>query len=147
MINISKKKVFLFSLLLIFSFFAVNMIFAAETLPIVKKKGLNAWSEKLTGGAETAGPYKDAPGETPNDQVIRYIGVILKLVAFFGYLLIVRIIWGGYLWMTARGKAEQVEDAKKVIIHAVIGIVILVALYAISYFAVDAMKKVSGYKE
>jgi hypothetical protein len=146
MINISKIKVFLFSLLLTFSFFAVNTAYCADKVVTpVKKDNLGTWQDKLTTGAETSGPYKDAPGINKNEKLIKYIGAILDLVALFGYLLIVRIVWAGYLWMTAGGEAEKVEDAKKVISHSVIGIVILVALYAISYFVVDALQKVSGY--
>ena len=44
------------------------------------------------------------------------------------------IIYGGILWMTAMGKENQVEKAKNIIIQAVIGLVIVLAAYAITSF-------------
>jgi hypothetical protein len=56
------------------------------------------------------------------------------------------------MWMTARGDADQVEKAKKLITEAVIGLIVTLAAYAISNLAVNAIlepykdaKKVTDY--
>lgn len=146
MLNFIFKKIIIVSIILILS--PHSLIYAAPDVVPKDNPGINNWSDNLKAGAESSDRYPSeqyGPQETNTKKIINYIGYILKLVALLWYLLIVRIVWAGYLWMTAGGEAEKVEDAKKVISHAVIGIIILVALYAISYFVVDALQKVSGY--
>ncbi|MDD5071283.1 MAG: hypothetical protein PHQ42_00940 [Patescibacteria group bacterium] len=62
-------------------------------------------------------------------------GIIKIFLSFLGIIFTVLMIYGGYLWMMARGNQEQVTKAKELIINAVIGLVIVVAAYAITYFA------------
>ena len=59
------------------------------------------------------------------------IGVALSLagVIFFGLM-----IYAGFLWMTAQGKEEQAKKALDTIIACIIGLVIILAAYAITRF-------------
>src|SRR3989338_2642838 len=64
-------------------------------------------------------------------------GIILN--SFFGLLgviFLVLMLYGGYIWMTARGDSEKVTKAKDLIAEAIIGIVIILLAYAISEFVV-----------
>lgn len=61
------------------------------------------------------------------------------LNVFFGVLGIVFLalmLYGGYIWMTARGSEELVTKAKDLITQAIIGIVIIIAAYAITEFVI-----------
>lgn len=63
------------------------------------------------------------------------LGIIVSAVlSLLGIVFIILIIYGGILWMTAIGKENQVEKAKNIIIQAVIGLVIVLAAYAITSF-------------
>lgn len=63
------------------------------------------------------------------------LGIIVSAVlSLLGIVFIILIIYGGILWMTAMGKENQVEKAKNIIIQAVIGLVIVLAAYAITSF-------------
>ena len=55
-------------------------------------------------------------------------------LSILGIIFIVLMLYGGYLWMTARGSEEQLTKAKELIQAAVIGLIIIVAAYAISFF-------------
>ena len=44
------------------------------------------------------------------------------------------IIYAGYNWMTAQGEEEKVSKAKDTIQRAVIGLIVTIAAYAISYW-------------
>ncbi|MFA7314584.1 MAG: hypothetical protein WC025_01470 [Candidatus Magasanikbacteria bacterium] len=59
------------------------------------------------------------------------IGSALSLISvlFFGLML-----YGGIIWMTARGKSESTSKALDTIIAATIGIIIVLAAYAITNF-------------
>lgn len=78
------------------------------------------------------------------------IGKILTMVLeLMGVIFLILAIYGGYNWMMAGGNEEQVEKAKKTIIRAVIGLVIVMSAYAISRFIVSnvaggALKEVMG---
>ncbi|MGI5826886.1 MAG: pilin [Patescibacteria group bacterium] len=69
-----------------------------------------------------------------------YIGQILTLVfSILGLIFFVLIIYAGFLWMTAQGNDSKVSEAKKILTNAIIGLVIVLASYAISYFVFSAL--------
>ncbi|MFH0814960.1 MAG: pilin [Candidatus Falkowbacteria bacterium] len=74
---------------------------------------------------------------TPLQETIgKIIGVVLGLL---GVILIVLIIYAGFLWMTAGGEQKQVDKAKDYIKNAVMGLVIILLAYAITDFVIDKL--------
>lgn len=59
----------------------------------------------------------------------------LRIVNFFllflGLVAVIMVIYGGILYVTAAGKEDQVGTAKKVILYAIIGIVIIALSFAL----------------
>lgn len=74
---------------------------------------------------------KDLPG-----IVGIIIASILGLVATIFFAL---MVYGGFLWMTAAGNGEQVGQAKKLIMNAVLGVIVISAAYAITNFVLKAI--------
>lgn len=64
----------------------------------------------------------------------RLIAVVLGIV---GIVFAINIIIAGINYMTAGGEKGKVESAKKSITQSVIGIILIVAAYAISSFVVN----------
>lgn len=62
------------------------------------------------------------------------LNIVLSLI---GILFLILMIYGGMIWMTAQGNEEQVGKARKLIIAAVIGLIIVVAAFAITSFLGD----------
>lgn len=60
------------------------------------------------------------------------LGFLLVIGVVFGIL----VIYGGYLWMTARGNEEQAKKAIGILETAVIGFIIVVGAYAITSYVV-----------
>jgi cytochrome bd-type quinol oxidase subunit 2 len=58
------------------------------------------------------------------------IGFFLSLV---GTIFLILTIYGGFMWMTARGDEGQIDKAQKVVQGAVIGLLIVIAAYAITF--------------
>ena len=54
------------------------------------------------------------------------------------------ILIGGFQWMTAGGNEERVEKAKKLLIAAIIGLLIILAAWGISSYAVNVLGIVTG---
>lgn len=69
--------------------------------------------------------------DTPAKMIGTVIGAILSLV---GILFLGLMIYGGLIWMLARGNEQEVEKAKNIIISAVFGLIIVLAAYAITAF-------------
>ncbi|MBI5230525.1 MAG: hypothetical protein HY981_04485 [Candidatus Magasanikbacteria bacterium] len=83
--------------------------------------GLNATAGAA--GIKTSGTVAGITG--------KIIGVVLSLVGIAFFLL---MLYGGFLWMMARGDETQAKKARDIIIDAVIGIIIVAAAGIITSF-------------
>jgi len=68
--------------------------------------------------------------------VSRIINVALS---FVGVIVLVIILYGGFLWMTAGGNEEKVGQAKQWIYGGIIGLVIILCSYAIAQFVINSL--------
>lgn len=97
-----------------------------------------AISTGLEETAEKAGVKVDA-------EPAEIIGQFLKVfIGFLGIVLLVVIIYGGFLWMTAGGDETQVEKAKAWILNGIIGLIIVLLAYAVTDFVVGQIIQVTG---
>lgn len=69
--------------------------------------------------------------------------IINVVLGFLGILLLFYMLYAGFLWMTAGGDTKKVEKATSIITQAVIGLVIIVAAFAISNFVLGSLINVS----
>lgn len=70
----------------------------------------------------------------------RAIADIIKIVlGFLGLIFLILILWAGFRWMTSAGNEEQITQAKKMMVAAVIGAAIVLAAYAITFFVIDSL--------
>jgi len=60
--------------------------------------------------------------------------LIAAALTLLGIIFLVLVVYAGFLWMTAAGNSENVEKAQKIITMAIIGLVIVISAYAITYF-------------
>lgn len=75
------------------------------------------------------------------ELVGRMINIVL---GFLGIIFLVLMLYAGFLWMTAGGDKAGVEKAKSIIQQAVIGLVVVVAAYAISNFVLGSLLNATG---
>ena len=103
-------------------------------LPSVSAANLSdAFEEPLEDVGSDIGYREDVD---PGSLVGRVIRIALS---FLGVVFFILMLYGGFLWMTAAGSDEQVGKAKKLIIAAVTGLIIVLASYAISYFILSEL--------
>lgn len=75
-----------------------------------------------------------------NESIDPIISTIIETaLSFIGVIFLLLIIYGGYNWMTAAGDNGKVETAKNTITRAVIGLIVVLAAYAISYFVIKSL--------
>ncbi|OGY45748.1 MAG: hypothetical protein A2663_02905 [Candidatus Buchananbacteria bacterium RIFCSPHIGHO2_01_FULL_46_12] len=124
-----KNKIVLTLTLLILAFFTSIYYARAETLDLTSNL-------TVVGTAGSLGP--EAPSLPAT--VGRIIGIALSIL---GVIFMAYIVYGGYLWMIARGNDEQVTKAKAIIRGSIIGIIIVLGAYAISAFVVSRLIEIS----
>lgn len=62
--------------------------------------------------------------------------IINGALGLLGIVFVALAIYGGYTWMMARGKEEEVEKAKNILEQATIGLIIILVSYALTRFVV-----------
>lgn len=59
------------------------------------------------------------------------VDIVRYLLSFLGLVAVVIIMYAGWLWMTSGGNQQQLEKAKKTLINAVIGLIIIILSFVI----------------
>jgi len=114
----------LFILFFVFNFSLANTS-AAPNLKDVFNSNLNSTAEKAA--------YKINTDDTDAlaDSINSMINIVLTLL---GVIFIGLSVYGGFLYMTARGNEEQTKKGQSVIVQSLIGLIIVLSAYAISFF-------------
>ncbi len=68
------------------------------------------------------------------DIRVLIINVLRYALTFVGIIAVIIIMYGGWLWMTSKGDADQINKAKKTLINATIGLVIILSAFIIVSF-------------
>lgn len=71
------------------------------------------------------------------DPRVMIARTISKLLGFLGIVMVVLIIYSGWQYMTAEGDKTKLEEAKKRIVNATIGLVIIISAYSIANFVIE----------
>jgi hypothetical protein len=117
-------------LLLLFGFLG-PLFFANEV-------NASAITDRLDKVGKAGGYSTETTGE---QALVKIIGGGIKIIlSILGVILLGIIIYGGFLWMTAGGKTDNVTKAKTFIFNGIIGLIIIVSAYAISNFVMDQLK-------
>ncbi|MBN1585291.1 IPT/TIG domain-containing protein [Candidatus Uhrbacteria bacterium] len=70
--------------------------------------------------------------------------VINVFLGLLGIVAVALIVYGGYVYMMAKGDQNEVQRAKKILVNALIGLIIILASYAIASFVLRAISGGSG---
>ncbi|MBU4421768.1 pilin [Patescibacteria group bacterium] len=65
--------------------------------------------------------------------------IINVAMGLLGMVVVVLILAGGFLWMTAAGSEEKISKAKSLIFGGVIGLAIILSAYAVAQFVVTSL--------
>lgn len=107
---------------------------AAVALPTI------AAAQELSLGLEYAG--STGLGSTDlRDIVNNFIRVLL---GFLGLIAVIIILVGGFQWMTAMGDDTKIKGAKGLIKAGITGLIIILAAYSISTFALNTIMTATG---
>ena len=68
-------------------------------------------------------------GEGSFRQIV--LNIVNFILYFLGLIAVIMVIYGGITYVTSAGNQESVEKAKKIIMYAVIGIIIVLISFAL----------------
>lgn len=121
------QKYFILSLL------AFNLLLAPPTY-------VGAQTDLSQDIAQKSG-YGSATGSTLSETVGKIIKIVLGLL---GIIFLALTVYAGVLWMTAAGNEEKVTKAVDILKTSVIGLIIIVAAYSITYFVVENVFRITS---
>lgn len=65
--------------------------------------------------------------------------IIFNLLGMLGVAFLALIAYGAVLWMTAQGDEKKISSARGYLFHSILGLILVLASYAITKFVVDAL--------
>lgn len=72
--------------------------------------------------------------------------IIMVAMSFLGVTSLAFVVYAGYLWMTAAGNDEQVSSAKATLRNALIGLILILMAYSLTwYFVTQAQVATQSY--
>jgi hypothetical protein len=79
--------------------------------------------------------------QTTNEYTMSYIvGLVIQaFLSLLGVMFLSYMLYAGFNWMSAQGDEEKVTKAKETIQRAIIGLIVTIAAYAISYWVFDRL--------
>jgi hypothetical protein len=84
--------------------------------------------------------------ELPRADIRDTIANIIKIaLGFLGIVVVVLIMYGGFMYMTAGGDSEKIDKGKKILINSVIGLVIIMSAYGITDYIFRALPQAANY--
>ena len=81
---------------------------------------------------------------TANDPKEAAVTIVRYLMTFLGIIAVIVILWGGFQWLTAGGNEDKVAGAKKTLIAGIIGLIIIIAAFAIVQVIVSTTTNILG---
>jgi len=76
----------------------------------------------------------------PTTDIRVIVANIIRIaLGLLGIIAVVLIIYAGFTWMTAGGNEEKIASAKKILINAVIGLIIILSSYALTSFIINKL--------
>ncbi len=116
------KKYFIFFLL-------VFNLLSAPTVYVYAQTDLYQDIAKKSG-------YAAADSFSLSQTVGRLIKIVIGLV---GTIFLALTVYAGFLWMTAAGEESKVEKAMGILKTSIIGLIIILAAYSITYFVMNSL--------
>jgi cytochrome bd-type quinol oxidase subunit 2 len=119
--NFNRLKAILFLFIVQFS---LASFIGAATNSNIKTDGMKAQDDALISTSGLAG----------NSNLATIMSTLIQVVlGFLGVIFLALTIMAGFKWMMSQGNEKEIETAKGSLKNAIIGVVIVLAAYVITY--------------
>lgn len=112
------------------NFLIITVVLFTMSAQVVLAQGLKSAGGKLEG--------LSSQGVTLTSDTEGLTNTIIKTIFYLvGTIFLILMVYGGFVWLKASGKEDDINKAKKIITTSIIGMVIILASYAITNFALS----------
>lgn len=134
-VNFMNKLFFkkLFYILFLCCFFLVPVFVLAQSSPVSSSVADSMADQLGPSGVNYWATFENA---SLTEIIANVISVFLSLL---GTIFIILTLYGGFTWMTAQGDEAKIEKAKGTLQTAIIGLIIVVGTYSITYTIFNAL--------
>jgi multisubunit Na+/H+ antiporter MnhC subunit len=131
--------------ILLFTLFSVflpfDIQFDIQTEPFLSGSASVAqtdlWDNQT--GMDRVGEKFGEGGGEPEDIRNIIANMIKVVLTFLAIIFLILIIMAGFKWMTASGNEDKIKEAKAQLSHAIIGLTIVLAAFAITEFILEVL--------
>ena len=127
-----KKNLFVVILLGLF-IFNISFAYGVVILPPATGDATCRSGDTAVNDATYCGNY------TVNDFMVLAINISKWILGIVGSLALIMFIYGGFMFLISAGSADKVTQAKKIIVAAVIGLLIVFTSWLIIKFVMGSM--------
>ena len=129
------KAIFIFA----FTLLCLNLpLMGVEAVSLLKSEVIDKMRVQDDNFQSSAG-YAETTDASAAEIVA---AVIMMFISLLGIIFVVLIVYSGYNWMTAGGDQSKITKAKDTISRALIGLIIILAAYSITYFVFSSLDPV-----
>ncbi|MBU0732003.1 Ig-like domain-containing protein [Patescibacteria group bacterium] len=122
-----------------------NSFYAVALIVVMLTVGLSLFLIAKPVSAQVFTDWNIALGSaSPLDIIVAIINWGLGILALVAVGI---ILWGGFSWMTASGDEEKLQKAKNILRNGVIGLVIILAAWAIAAYIINILLGATGAGE
>ncbi len=114
------------------------LILSAATFPLAAKAQTSIINPEATSSDTGLKPYEKGD-YTLNDILAVAIGASRWILGIVGSLALIMFIYGGFTFLISAGSSEKIGQARKIIVAAVIGLLIVFASYLIIKFVLQSL--------
>ncbi len=137
-ISRSTTRILLVISALVFGVLMILLPLQGDAISFNPKDNLSGTTKELVQGDLSD---LDIGQERADVIAINLINVALTLL---GTLCVVLLIYGGFIWLWARGNQEEVQRAKDIIQGTIIGLIIVLASYGIVRYVFGTVADITG---
>jgi len=130
--SITKKRIFSFVLLTIFSLATISFSLPAQANPDLV--------DSQTGWTEI-GQIAFGSDDTPDDIRFTLARVVNVALGFLGIIFLIITVVAGFQYMTSSGNEEKTKEAMAMLRNAIIGLVIVLVAWILTRYSIIILGK------
>jgi len=115
----------------------ISALFLLAIFVFIGLAGQTAEAQNLKDAFKLSDTVASESGYNETDLNTVIGNIIMTVLSLIGAVAIIFIIYAGALWMTAGGNEQKAEKAKTILKQSIIGVIVILCAYAITYFVIN----------
>jgi len=116
-------------------------VFGFATTPLPAYAACSKDQQEITLPVDQGGtkciPINARTTDIAENPIFFYLrNILIFMAGGIGLAVVGGIVWGAYMYITARGNASQTQQGQNIIINAVVGLLLFIFMYAILQFLI-----------